>query len=119
MISKCIVFLFAALMLANCCSLGTDCAPVSGAPVSGASVSAAPAGWDGLGSAATDDTQTVAPPPKKQARAKREIIAGPLDAAAAEPTSKVQSKDQWDKAQVADQDEETRLKRTLKICSNC
>ena len=44
---------------------------------------------------------------------------GPLDAAAAEPTSKVQSKDQLDKAQVADQDEETRLKRTLKICSNC
>src|ERR1700687_4037475 len=113
MISRCIVFLFAALMLANCCSLGTDCAPVSGATVSGA-----PAAWDGLGSALTDDPQPVAPPPKKQARAKREIAPGPLDAAAAEPTSKVQSKDQWDKAQVADQDEETRLKRTLKICSN-
>jgi hypothetical protein len=117
MISKCIVFLFAALMLANCCSLGTDCAPVSGASLSGPPVSGTPAGWDGLGSALTDDT--VAPPPKKQARAKREIIPGALDAAAAEPTSKFQSKDQWDKAQVADQDEETRLKRTLKICSNC
>jgi hypothetical protein len=114
MISKCIVFLFAALMLANCCALGTDCAPVSGAPVSGA-----PVAWDGLGSAPTDDTQPVAPPPKKQARAKREIILGPLDAAAPEPTSKFQSKEQWDKAQVADRDEEARLKRTLKICSNC
>jgi hypothetical protein len=119
MISKCIVFLFAALMLANCCSLGTDCAPVSGASVSGAPVSGTPASWDGLGSALTDDTQPVAPPPKKQARANRDITPGRLDAAADEPTSKVQSKDQWDKAQVADQDEETRLKRTLKICSNC
>ena len=102
------VFLFAALMLANCCSLGTDCAPASGAPVA----------WDGLGSAPTAGTQPAAPPPNKQARAKREIILGPLDAAAAESTSRVPPKDR-DKAQAADQDEELRLKRTLKICTAC
>jgi hypothetical protein len=110
MIWKCIVFLFAALMLANCCALGTDCAPASGAPVA----------WDGLGTSPTDNTQQAeAPPPKKQARAKREIIIGPLDAAAAEQTGKVQPKEQWEKEQTADRDDDARLKRTLKICSNC
>jgi hypothetical protein len=109
MISKCIVFLSAALMLANCCSLGTDCAPAVGAPVA----------WDGLGTSPTDNTpQVEPPPPKKQVRAKREIIVGPLDAAAAEPTSKVQ-RGQWEQEQAADQDDEVRLKRKLRICSTC
>lgn len=111
MIAKCILFLFAALMLANCCALGNGCAPTS----------AVPAGWDGLGAAPADDTQAVeAPPPRKQARAKREIILGPLDApAAADQTGRSRPKEQWEKDQAADQDDDARLKRTLKICSAC
>ena len=109
MISKSILFLCAALMLANCCALGTDCAPASGAPVA----------WDGLGSAPTDNAQPVEPPAtKKQARANREIIIGPLNAATTEQT-KVRSKDQWEQDQAADRDDEASLKRNLKICSSC
>jgi hypothetical protein len=106
MISKCIAFLVAALVLANCCALGNGCAPQSGAPIT----------WDGFGSAPTDDTQPVEPQPKKHARAKREIIVGPLDAAATVQNNKVQPKDQWEQQQAADQDEEVRLKRKLMIC---
>jgi hypothetical protein len=109
MISKCIAFLVAALMLANCCALGNGCAPESGAPVA----------WDGLGPAPANDTQPVELRPKKPARAKREIILGPLDAAAAEPNSKVQPKDSWEQQQDADQADEVRLKRKLMICSTC
>lgn len=109
MIAKCTVLLIAALMLANCCSLGTGCAPEA----------ATPTGWDGLGAAPTDDTQPVEPPPKKQARAKREITSGPLAAAPADPSGKARPKDSWEKQQAVDQDDETRLKRTLKICSEC
>ncbi|WP_154073362.1 hypothetical protein [Bradyrhizobium erythrophlei] len=110
MISKSILFLCAALMLANCCALGTDCAPASGAPVA----------WDGLGSAPTDSAQPVEPPPppKKQARAKREIIIGPLNAATAERTN-VRSKDEWEQDLAADRNDEASLKRKLKICSSC
>jgi hypothetical protein len=110
MISKSILFLGVALMLANCCSLGTDCAPASGAPVAS----------DGLDSVPTDNAQPVAPspPPRKQARANREIAAGPLDATTA-GQSKVQSKDRWEQDQAADRDDEASLKRKLKICSNC
>ena len=109
MISKCIAFLVAALMLADCCALGNGCAPESGAPIA----------WDGLGSAPTSDTQPVEPQPKKHARAKREIIVGPFDAAATEQNNKVQPKDQWEQEQAADQDDEMRLKRKLMICRNC
>ncbi|WP_291684888.1 hypothetical protein [Bradyrhizobium sp.] len=110
MIAKCTVLVLAALTLANCCALGNGCAPVS---------SAAPTAWDGLGSAPTDDMQPVDPPPGKHARAKKEIILGPLGAAAAERTNKVQPKDQWEKDQAADQDDESKLKRKLIICSTC
>lgn len=110
MIAKCILFLSAALMLANCCALGNGCAPAS----------AVPAAWDGLGSAPADEAQPVElAPPRKQARAKREIVLGPLDAAAADQTGKVRPSDQWEKDQTADRDDEARLKRTLKICSAC
>ena len=94
MISKCIAFLVAALMLANCCAVGNGCAPESGAPIA----------WDGLGPAPTDDTQPLEPRPKKPTRAKREIIVGPLDAAAAEPISKALPKDGWEQQQAADHD---------------
>ena len=109
MISKCIAFLVAALMLADCCALGNGCAPESGAPIA----------WDGLGSAPTSDTQPVEPQPKAHARAKREIIVGPLDAAATEQNNKVQPKNQWEQEQAADRDDEMRLKRKLMICRNC
>jgi len=109
MISKCIAFLVAALMLADCCALGNGCAPESGAPIA----------WDGLGSGPTSDTQPVEPQPKKHARAKREIIVGPLDAAATEQNNKVQPKNQWEQEQAADRDDEMRLKRKLMICRNC
>jgi hypothetical protein len=109
MVSKCITFLVAALTLANCCALGNGCAPECGAPIA----------WDGLGPAPTDDTQPGEPRPKKHARAKREIIVGPLDAAAAESNSKVQPKDSWEQQQAADQAEEVRLKRKLMICRPC
>ena len=109
MISKCIAFLVAALMLADCCALGNGCAPESGAPIA----------WDGLGSAPTSDMQPVEPQPKTHARAKREIIIGPLDAAATEQNNKVQPKNQWEQEQAADRDDEMRLKRKLMICRNC
>ena len=109
MISKCIAFLVAALMLADCCALGNGCAPESGAPIA----------WDGLGSAPTSDTQPVEPQPKKHARAGRKIIVGPLDAAATEQNNKVQPKNQWEQEQAADRDDEMRLKHKLMICRNC
>ena len=96
-------------MLADCCALGNGCAPESGAPIA----------WDGLGSAPTSDTQPVEPQPKTHARAKREIIVGPLDAAATEQNNKVQPKNQWEQEQAADRDDEMRLKRKLMICRNC
>ncbi len=76
--------------------------------------------WDGLGSAPTDNAQPVEPPPppKKQARAKREIIIGPLNAATAEQTN-VRSRDEWEQDQAADRNDEASLKRKLKICSSC
>jgi hypothetical protein len=109
MISKCIALLVAALMLAGCCALGNGCAPESGAPIA----------WDGLGSAPTSDSQPVDLQPRKNARTKREIILGPLDAAASEQNRKVQPKDQWEQEQATDQDDEIRLKRKLIICSAC
>jgi hypothetical protein len=110
MIAKCILFLSAALMLANCCALGSACAPTS----------AVPTAWDGLGSAPADNAQPVElAPPRKQARAKREILLGPLDAVATDQTSRSRPRDTWEKEQAADQDDEARIKRTLKICSAC
>jgi hypothetical protein len=109
MISKCIAFLVAALMLANCCALGNGCVPSAGSPVA----------WDGLGSAPTDDAKPLELRPKQHARAKREIILGPLEAAAAELNSKGQPKDSWEQQQAADQADEARLKRKLMICRTC
>jgi hypothetical protein len=109
MISKCIAFLAAALLLANCCALGTGCAPTAETPIA----------WDGLGSAPTEDEQPVELRPKKHARTNREIVIGPLQAAATEPNRKLQPKDDWEQQQAADLAEEARLKRKLIICRNC
>jgi hypothetical protein len=109
MISKCIAFLVAALMLANCCALGNGCVPAAGSPVA----------WDGLGSAPTDDTQPLELRPKQHARAKGEVILGPPDAAAAQPNSRGQPKDSWEQQQAVDRADEARLKRKLMICRAC
>ena len=109
MIAKCIAFLAAALMLANCCASGSGCAPAAGSPVA----------WDGLGPAPTDDAQPLQIRPKQPTRAKREIIVGPLNASATEQNRSVQPKDQWEQQQAADQDDEARLKRKLMICRSC
>ncbi len=109
MIAKCIVFLVAALTLADCCALGNGCVPVSGAPIA----------WDGLGTAPTGDAQPLEPQPKKHARAKREIIIGPLDAVSTERDGNVRPKDRWEQEQAADRDDEIRLKRKLVICRDC
>ncbi len=109
MISKCVAFLKAALMLANCCALGNGCVPAAGSPVA----------WDGLGAAPTDDTQPLELRPKQHARAKGEVILGSPDAAAAEPNSRGQPKDSWEQQQAADQADEARLKRKLMICRTC
>ena len=52
-------------------------------------------------------------------RALREIILGPLDAAAGEANSEFQPKDSWEQQQAADQADEARLKRKLVICRAC
>lgn len=109
MISRCIAFLVAALMLAGCCSLGNGCAPEAGAPIA----------WDGLGTPPASDTQPVELRPNKPARVKKEIIVGPLGATTADQTGKVQPKDQWEQEQAADQDDEAKLKRKLVICRTC
>src|ERR1700682_2157975 len=108
MILKCIAFLAAALMLANCCALGNGCAPPPGASIAS----------DGLGSAPADDTEPVEAQPKAHARAKREISRGPL-AAASGRNVKPQPEDSWEQQQTADQADEKRLKRILTICSTC
>ena len=105
MILKFIALSVAALMLTNCCASGNGCAPVAGGP----------AAWDGLGTAPTEDAQL--PEPKKPARAKREIIVGPLDPAPGRRD--VQPIDQWEQQQAAAQDDEARLKRKLVICRGC
>jgi hypothetical protein len=112
MILKCIGLLAAALMLTGCCVSGIGCAPMAGSSVAGS-----PGAWDGLATAPTEDAQP--PEPRKPARAKREIIVGPLDAVPAGRDNKVQSTDQWAQQQVADKDEEARLKRQLVICRGC
>jgi hypothetical protein len=112
MIAKCILFLVAALALANCCSLGTGCEPPPGASIAGARA------WGGLGAAPGDDTGPVEPKPRKQAP-KRQIILGPLEATANGRSSMPQSQDSWEQQQAADQADEARLKRKLLICSTC
>jgi len=106
MIYKCILFLVAALALANCCAFGNGCVPVSGTPVA----------WDGLGAAPSEETEPLELRPKQPARKKREA---PIEAAAAAPTGKFQAKDSWGQQQIADQADEARLKRKLMICRSC
>jgi hypothetical protein len=107
MISKCIAFLAAALLLANCCALGTGCAPAANAPLA----------WDGLGSAPTVEDQTVEPRPKKLAHVNRENVVSPLQDATTASVRKPEPS--WAQQQAVDEADEARLKRKLIICRNC
>jgi hypothetical protein len=108
MISKCILFLAAALLLANCCAVGVGCAPPPGASIA----------WGGPGAGPADDTEPLEPQPTKHARARRQITPGPLDAATT-VQNKSQASDRWEQEQAADQAAEARLKRKLTICRAC
>jgi hypothetical protein len=103
MISKCILFLAAAVLLANCCAVGTGCAPPPGASIA----------WGGPGAGPAADSDVFEPQ-----RAKRQIAPTPLDALTGS-NAKPQPKDSWEQQQAADQADEARLKRKLTICRAC
>ena len=109
MISKCILFLSAALLLANCCAVEIGCAPPPGASIA----------WGGPGAGPADDSDVVEPKRRKPALARHQFTPGPLDAAAGGPTAKPQPKDSWEQEQATDQADEARLKRKLTICRAC
>jgi hypothetical protein len=108
MISKCILFLAAALLLANCCAVEIGCAPPPGASIA----------WGGPGAGPAGDSDVIEPQRRKYAPAKRQIAPAPLDAAAG-PNAKPQLTDGWEQLQAADQADEARLKRRLTICRAC
>ena len=127
MITKCIAFLVAALVLANCCALGVGCAPLGGGlagPVAlgpGGPVASGPVALDddGLGGAPPDEAQASDPQPKQDARPKRKSMVGSLDAGATRPNRGGQAKDQYELQQAADEADDLRLKRKLMICTDC
>src|ERR1700681_836148 len=113
MISRCIVFLVGAVALAGCCVSGNGCyAPVLGAPT-------APIAWDGLGSPPTETADVPENRPKKNTRPKKEIIVARMGVFPAAANQNSQADEAWAKQEPADQADETKLKRQLKICSNC
>ena len=112
MISKYIALVFASTALAGCCLSPNGCyAPLPGAPVA----------WDGLGTAPTETETTGATEdrPRKTARVKKEIIIGPIGAAAAEPKPKLTGREAFLQQEAADRVEEEKLTKKLKICSDC
>jgi hypothetical protein len=110
MISKCIVFLFGAVALGGCCLSGNGCyAPVPGAPIA----------WDGLGSPPTETGEVPEDRPRKNTQRKKEIVAGPIGDVPTGPNRKPQSDEAWARQEAADQADEARLRKQLKICSNC
>jgi hypothetical protein len=111
MITKCIAFLVAALVLANCCASGSGCAPLGESPV---------ALDDGLGAAPPEEeAQPSESPPKQDVRPKRKNMVGSLDARATRQNHDAGPKDQYELEQAADQADDLRLKRKLTICSDC
>jgi hypothetical protein len=118
MISRCLVLVFGAVALAGCCMSGTGCyAPVAGAPIA----------WDGLGSPPTDEAADLNPDvaegtearPRKKTRPKREIIVGPLGGVSSAANPKSRASEEWAQQEAADQADDIKLKKQLKICSNC
>jgi hypothetical protein len=117
MISKCVVFVFSAIALGGCCISGNGCyyTPALGTPT----VPGAPIAWDGLGSPPTDVADAPEVQPKKKSRPRREIIVGPLGDVAAAPNSRSHASESWAQQEAADQADEIKLKKQLRICSNC
>src|ERR1700736_5557036 len=109
MISKCILFLAAAPLLANCCAVEIGCAPPPGASLA----------WGGPGAGPAADSEMVEPQRRKPARARHQFTPGPLDAADGGAPAKPQPKDSWEQQQAADQTDEARRKRRLTICRAC
>jgi len=110
MIAKCIVFLCSAIALGGCCISGSGCyAPVPGAPIA----------WDGLGSPPTDAAEASEYQPKKKTRPKREIIVGPLGDVSAQSNARPRASETWAQQDADDQVHEIKLKKQLRICSNC
>jgi hypothetical protein len=79
----------------------------------------APIAWDGLGSPPTETADVPENRPKKNTRPKKEIIVGPIGDVSAGANRKSQADEAWAEQEAADQADETKLKRQLKICSNC
>jgi hypothetical protein len=112
MMSKYIALIFSSIALAGCCLSPNGCyAPLPGAPIA----------WDGLGTAPTETETTGATEdrPRKTARAKKQIIVGPIGAASAEPKVKLTGREAFLQQEAADRLDEERLTKKLKICSDC
>jgi hypothetical protein len=111
------ILLVGGLMLGGCCLSGNCYAPVAAGPA--APVAAGPAvvtysAPDGLGPAATDESQADVPAkPRKTAQRRRDTI-GDSDASAAS-----RYRDSFEEQEATDRAEEARLKRKLIICQNC
>ena len=113
MITKCVAFLVAALVLANCCALGGGCAPLAGGPGGPVALDD-----DGLGGA-PQEAQRSETQPKRDARPSRKNVVGSRDAGATRQDRGAQPKDQYELEQAADQADDLSLKRKLTICSDC
>jgi hypothetical protein len=110
MILKCTAILFVVGTLTGCCVSGSGCyAPLPGMPTA----------WDGLGSAPAENTAAPEYQPRKKARAKKEIIIGPIGDVAAEPNPSPEAKDAWAQQEAADRADEAKLTKQLTICRNC
>jgi hypothetical protein len=84
---------------------GNGCyAPLPGAPIA----------WDGLGSAPTE-TASTGSGPKKNARAKKEVLIEPIRDVAPEPNPKSQGKKASPEQEAADQAAEEKLIKQLTI----
>lgn len=104
MIFRCVVLLWL-LAVGGCCASGVGC--TTGAPSGGVD-------WDGLGTAPEENavSNDIAPASSKSASKRSQQKAEHFDRDAG-------SGNQWEQEQAADQAADAKLRRQLKICSNC
>ena len=104
MIFRCIVLLWL-LAVGGCCASGVGC--TTGAPSGGVA-------WDGLGPAPEENavSNDIAPASSKSASKRSQQKAEHFGRDAG-------SGNQWEQEQAADQAADAKLRRQLKICSNC
>ncbi|MGZ5870942.1 MAG: hypothetical protein ACXWKP_02400 [Bradyrhizobium sp.] len=116
MISKFIACIFLAAALTGCCASGIGCyAPLSGsdvAPLSGSQVA-----WDGLGTAPNDTADATELRPRKTSHPKREVAAGPRGDVPGDAYPR--SKSDWEQQEAANQADDVKLAKKLKICRGC